>query len=204
MRSQKMLVKIVVLSGFVLLLSGFVAFRSGAFDKYLQKKYSGLSYTDTSKKPAPDTIKPPKTIMSSSKSIIMTDYTIKPDISQLDSVEKKRLIDELIKKRAEAKAKQELYWMTSSKSGPVVRPSDLKTPDTFNTSRILINGETHLLSLTQIDSMLQQLNNDTVKSVPDTIVKPPVRIYSTKSAPVFRPADLPSSDKDKKKKKKDQ
>lgn len=203
MHSQKLLVKMIVLSGFLLLLSGFVAFRSGAFDKYLQKKNSGISYTDTSKKPAPDTAKTPRTIMSSSKSIIMTDYTVKPDISQLDSIEKKRLIDELIKKRAETISKQEIYWMTSSKSGPVLRPADIKLPDTLNGSRILINGESHLLSLTQIDSILRQLNKDTTNLVTDTIVKPPVRIYSTKSGSVFRPADLPPSDNKKEKKKKE-
>lgn len=204
MHSPSPLVKAAALSGFVLLMTGFVAYRSGYLDKYLFSPNGGNSLStmeqpgtfpaDTSKKPGDSiTISP---MMSSSKSIIIADQTtttprIRPDLGKprvyiADSVLKKYQVDKDIEK----------VLMTSSKSGMVIpphHPGRTRYP-------VSINGVEKLLTVPQIDSLfLLQPVMDSVRITPDTVTKEPVRFYGTKSGPVIRSTDIKQKKKNKKK-----
>lgn len=130
MKSPQLLTKTVVLSVFIFLLSGFVAYRSGAFAKLLAGKQTNIPRTIESNTaftyqvdtiPKADSPRPVRTIMSSSKSIVMPDnyeYTYKD--RELKKKLKKKKMDTAVQKRP--------IMFSGSKSGPVITPRIL--PDT--------------------------------------------------------------------------
>lgn len=132
----KPLLKVIVPVVSLLLLSGFVAYRSGAFDKFIGSTVNGstndLSYaSDTSSKPKVDTTKPRK-IMSSSKSIILIDDKTKPVLSDSNQ---KTFNKDTIKANADS-IKPTIFY--GSKSGGIIRPSDvdkLKVKDTLKNKK---------------------------------------------------------------------
>ncbi len=126
MPATKPLLKVFMPVVFLLLLSGFVAFRSGAFDRYLdstgKNAASSLSYvSDTSGKPPVDTTKP-RTIMSSSKSMILIDDKSKTKPVLADSTPKTAKKDTLI--APADSTKPTIFY--GSKSGGIVRPADIE------------------------------------------------------------------------------
>lgn len=83
-------IKILTLFSFIILLSGFIAYKSGTFDKYFNNENDGpqtlnseqvinseLVPVDTSTVKQMDTIKVNPTMMSTSKSLILVDQKIK-------------------------------------------------------------------------------------------------------------------------------
>ncbi len=137
MRPSPLFIKIAVLSLFTLLLTGFVAYRSGAFDKLLAgKKTSMIPVMESNTAiayqldtiPKVDTLQPhpppPPTIMSSSKSLVITDnyeYIFK------DGKLKKKIKKKNANKKDTAFIKRPIMF-SGSKSGPVIIPQ--VAPDT--------------------------------------------------------------------------
>ena len=136
MPATKPLLKVIVPVVSLLLLSGFVAYRSGAFDRNMgstvNSSTNGLSYaSDTSGKPKVDTTKA-RRIMSSSKSMILIDEKTKPDL--FDSILNTSKND-TIKAPADS-TKPTIFY--GSKSGRIIRPSDvdkLKVKDTLKNKK---------------------------------------------------------------------
>lgn len=137
MNTPSLFSKVAVLSGFILLLSGFVAYRSGAFDQIMTgNKHSSLppigansvnsSYpSDTI--PKADSVPQVRTIMPSSKSIVMPenyDYIIKDD-----KPKKKLKKKDKANKKSDTADKKPTTIFTGSKSGPIIRPR-VTTTDT--------------------------------------------------------------------------
>ncbi len=199
MRLPKPIVKIAVLSGFVILLTGFVAYRSGAFDSYLQKeepaiypyeKLLAFNISDTNKKPTIDTLIQPRTLMSSSKSLIL--------------VEEKKIarvyIDTSTSTKYNPNLPKETHRMWSSKSGAVIRTSDLEVPPKLKLEPAGIDNKpfTHK----QIDSIFRVPRADSLRIVPlDTTKKDSPKMYGTKSGMIFRSSDIKPAKKTNKKKK---
>lgn len=130
MKSPQLFTKTAVLSLFIFLLTGFVAYRSGAFDKLLAGKQANIPPAIESNTaityqvdtiPKVDSPRPVRTIMSSSKSIVVPDnyeYTYKD--SELKKKLKKKKMDTAVQKKP--------IMFSGSKSGPVISPRIL--PDT--------------------------------------------------------------------------
>ena len=133
MRPSPLFTKSAVLSVFILLLTGFVAYRSGAFDKLLiGKKTNNLPDIEINTVMAyqldtiPKVDTPPRlpTIMSSSKSLVMTDnyeYIFK------DGELKQKLKKKNPYKTDSAIIKPPIMF-SGSKSGPVITPRQVITP----------------------------------------------------------------------------
>ncbi len=127
MKPSPLFTKITTLSAFILLLTGFVAYRSGAFDKLLTGKKTSsrpvmesniaIAYQlDTI--PKIDSVPSLPRIMSSSKSMVMTDnyeYIIK------DGKLKKKLKKKK-KGNTDTVVAKPVIIFSGSKSGPVITP----------------------------------------------------------------------------------
>jgi hypothetical protein len=126
MPATKPLVKVIIPLVSLLLLAGFVAYRSGAFDRYIgstgNNAATSLSYiSDTNGKPPLDTTKP-RTIMSSSKSMILIDDKSKTKPAPADSTPKTARKDTII--ATADSTKPTIFY--GSKSGGIVRPADIE------------------------------------------------------------------------------
>lgn len=135
MKPNSPFTKVIVVTVFILLISGFVAYSSGAFDKMLAGKQSnnktiaantinGYEY-DTLPKPDSTTTLP--RIMSSSKSMVMTDVEYEYIVK--DGKLKRKLKKKNKNKAATDTVKPPPVMMPSSKSGPMITPGKT-TPDT--------------------------------------------------------------------------
>jgi hypothetical protein len=200
MGSKHILAKSIVLAGFIVLMSGFVAYRSGAFDKYLHKKnpgdetafyIAGMNLADTSKKP--DTLVPRRQMMSGSKAMILTEPAVpsKPQTAALlsDTAEFLRLYTDLQKILKEDSIRQQKKVMQySSKSAVVIEPWE-KTPTLVPPLRI--HGRYRVLTLHQVDSLLNEMKRVyPALAVPDTVKKKRSVMPSTKSGAIIRPKDI--------------
>lgn len=115
MKPPKLLAKIAVLSFFVLFLAGFVAYRSGAFDKWFSKESSATQPAETNALMAAQdntlaTVDSPpttKTIMSGSKSMPLPEKKTVYDRSDSTVSIPKEVIDKMI-------------MMSGSKSGYLI------------------------------------------------------------------------------------
>ncbi len=198
MESPRPVLKIIVLSIFILLLSGFVAYRSGAFDNYLYAAapgvegtfhISGVNLADTSKRP--DTTIPPRTMISSSKSMILPGSRVlsakdqQKSVLTLDTAGFLKLYGDLRKIKTEDSLKQEKNKtrFSSSKSMEVIKPADVQI---LYSEPVLINGAYRILSIQQVDSLLKEMDKKyPVVAIPDSTKK--TIMYSSKSGPILSP-----------------
>lgn len=129
MQVNNQFTKIAVLLFFILFISGFVAYRSGAFDKIFpgrEKTNSPVSIPENVKdtiKPGVDTTGPKRTIMSSSKSMILIDEKTPKN----DSLPKKAAKDSLLFDNQST--------LPSSKSGRIMLPGDLKSKNVSDSNK---------------------------------------------------------------------
>ena len=200
MRSPHFFLKAATVSSFLLLLSGFVAYRSGYFDRYLYSTNGGNSLSnvqqsdyavaDTGKKPV-DSMQN-RTLMSSSKSIVIADATSGKNLPLTDTGTLRVFIADSIRLKYEKELEKERVYMMSSKSGYVVsasHPSRTRYP-------VSINGKLQFFTAPQIDSLIKlKPIIDTFKTIPDTVTKEPVRIFSTKSGSILRSSDIKKAKK---------
>jgi hypothetical protein len=150
--------KILAVLSFVTLISAFVLYRAGVFDKYL----TGKSYSIQSS---------PNGGAMNNKTDTLTPE--KKDSAQKVYAEKLKNIREgksVKKDTIESATWDPLYW-SGSKSGPIIKPSDFKK-QTVDSTKVLDSSQRK-----KIDSIMK--SEGTKKAV----IMP-----STKSAPVFKPA----------------
>jgi hypothetical protein len=204
MRSPHFFLKAATVSSFLLLLSGFVAYRSGYFDRYLYSTNGGNSLSnmqqsdyavaDTGTKPV-DSMQN-RTLMSSSKSIVIADAAPVKNLPFTDTGTLRVFIADSIRLKYEKELEKERVYMMSSKSGYVVsasHPSRTRYP-------VSINGKLQFLTAPQIDSLIKlKPIIDIMKTIPDTATKEPVRIFSTKSGSILRSSDIKKANKKAKK-----
>lgn len=157
MRSHNMFLKIGVLVVFAILMSAFVGFHSGVFDKYLSNRSHQVTgdfiipVHDTDKKPAQQT---DRTRMSSSKSMIMTDYTFNPVPTLSFGIDTPKLItfyNKLVARQKYNEAvrkRNEENMMVSTKSGPILKPVDMKA---------WIDGKEKSFSPAEVDSAVNHM-----------------------------------------------
>lgn len=195
MRSPHFFLKAATVCSFLLLISGFVAYRSGYFDRYLYSTNGGNSLSnmqpsdyavaDTGTKPV-DSIQN-RTLMSSSKSIVIADAALGKNIPLTDTGRLRVFMDDSIRLKYEKDLEKERVYMVSSKSGYVVsasHPSRTRYP-------VSINGKLQFLTAPQIDSLIKlKPIIDTIKTIPDTATQEPARIFGTKSGSILRSSDL--------------
>lgn len=136
MKPNSSFTKVIVVTVFILLISSFVAYRSGAFDKILAGQQrnnnqaiaantiTGFEY-DTL--PKTDSIVTLPRIMSSSKSMVMTD--VEYEYILKDGKLKRKLKKKNKNKQEADTVKPPPVMMPSSKSGPMITPRKT-TPDT--------------------------------------------------------------------------
>lgn len=209
MPPPKLITKAATVTFFLALISCFVAYRSGLFDRYLYSTNGGNSLSDhgqyspaaTENGQQPNDTVPTRTIMPSSKSMIL----VEPGKSHLPNPSdtgrlRVYIPDSAWKKYLQEKEQQRLY-MSSSKSALVISP----THPARARYPVTINGLTLYYTAPQLDSLLSLSPViDTVYRapalVPDTPSYNPRIMPSTKSGGIFYPADL----KKKKKKQKGQ
>ena len=201
MRSPHFFLKAATVSSFLLLISGFVAYRSGYFDRYLYSTNGGNSLSnmqqsdyavaDTGKKPV-DSMQN-RTLMSSSKSIVIADAAPGKNFPSIDTGRLRVFMDDSIRLKYEKELEKERVYMMSSKSGYVVsasHPSRTRYP-------VSINGKLQFLTAPQIDSLIKlKPIIDTIRTIPDTVTKVPVRIFGTKSGSILRSSDIKKAKKD--------
>lgn len=204
MRSPHFFLKAATVFSFLLLLSAFVAYRSGYFDRYLYSPNGGNSLSnmqqsnyavaDTGTKPV-DTMQN-RTLMSSSKSIVITDAASGKNFPSTDTGRLRVFMDDSIRLKYEKELEKERVYMMSSKSGYVVsasHPSRTRYP-------VSINGKLQFFTAPQIDSLIKlKPIIDTISTIPDTVTKEPVRIFSTKSGSILRSSDIKKANKKAKK-----
>ena len=203
--------KVATVTFFLTLISCFVAYRSGLFDRYLYSTNGGNSLSDhgqyssrasESGDQSDDTI-PVRTMMSSSKSIILAEPGKSNTPNPADTGRLRIYIADSVWKKYLAENEKERVYMSSSKSGYVIsprHPARVRYP-------VTINGLTLRYTAPQLDSLLSLSPIiDTTSAyklpqpVPDTPVSSPRIMPSTKSGGIFFPGDL----KKKKKKQKGQ
>lgn len=173
MKPPHRLVKILVASVFFLLIAGFVAYRSGAFENILHEnvvletkagEYPGMTASnsliaepDTAKPGAKDSPPARRTLMSSSKSLIVAD-----EPTWLDSLLPQRRIKSI--------------------SGTIMSSSK---------SAMVVPAYKYRLS----DSLVKQLHFDLPDSVRTIPYKDPTRVVlpSSKSGPMIRPRTNPDT-----------
>jgi hypothetical protein len=128
MRVNNQLTRIIVLSFFILCISAFVAYRSGAFDRVFGARQTNPEPAfssfgkDTVKPPKTDTTEWKKTIMSSSKSIIVIE-------------DKNMVTDSFGKKPKDSSFINNKRSLPSSKSGRIISPADLKPVNSSDSNK---------------------------------------------------------------------
>jgi hypothetical protein len=207
MHKPTLLAKITALSSFIILLTGFIAYRSGYLDQYLYSPNGGNSLSAIEKREnnLADTGTNPvdsfrnRVMMSSSKSIVIADYKTNPSITGRDTVRPRWFIADSVMKQYKKDKEQEMLYMSSSKSGAIISPNHPAKKRYL----VVVNREYQFFTAYQIDSLLLlQPLMDSLYTKPDTIKTEPIRIYSTKSGSIIRPSDIKSMEKIKKKTKK--
>jgi hypothetical protein len=204
MRSTPILAKSIALVSFVVLMSGFVAYRSGAFDKYLYKgdgsRFDVYNQSDTSGKP--DTIKPEKTIMAGSKAMVLSETHLFSKVRHLnpsvpaDTAQFLGLYREFkrIKNEDSVRQHKEMIRMSSSKSMVIMKPEDLPENRYMQKQFLRIDGSQYYLSMFQVDSLLYEMKRvypvNPAIAVPDTVKKTHQVMPSTKSGSIIRPKDI--------------
>lgn len=192
--------KILVLSGFILLMSGFVAYRSGAFDNYLYaaspsgERYIAISDIDlTNSFVKQDTVPPKKRMMSGSKAMILIPPPIVTKDNReiiTDTAEFVRVYRSFMRIKNDDSILQRRRMMaSSSKSAAVFTPLENR-PNEY----IFINNQVRQATIPLIDSLIIEMrrlypavaNLDSVK--PTRPVMP-----SSKSGSIFRSKDLGQS-----------
>lgn len=180
MKSAPSLVKYLTLACFIILLCGFVAYRSGAFDKYLHKKNAdyvlAFNASDTSGKP--DTIIPGKRMMSGSKAMVLSENSLFSRVKRLnpsapaDTAQYMALYRELkrIKNEDSVKQEKEIIRMSSSKSAVIIKPEDMPEKRYLRQELQLINGTYYYLSMYQVDSLLREMDKKSAaQSIPEDV-----------------------------------
>lgn len=129
MKPNSPFTKVIVVTVFILLISGFVAYRSGAYDKMMAGQQNNnqaiaantISDYEYDTLPKPDTTTTLPRIMSSSKSMVMTDV-------EYEYIVKDGKLKRKLKKKNKNKAATDTIkppppvMMPSSKSGPMITP----------------------------------------------------------------------------------
>ncbi|MBL7733268.1 MAG: hypothetical protein JNM88_19025 [Chitinophagaceae bacterium] len=208
MQKTSIFVKAAVLSVFVFLMTGFIAYRSGFFDKYLYSanggnslsnlQQNGESMADTGRYPV-DSART-RQRMSGSKSLILTDLTPGRSSSLPDTGKTRIFVADSVWNKYKKEKESEMMYMSSSKSGAVIpprHPARKRYP-------LVVNGVAGNYTGPQIDSLLElKPVIDSIPPVnanqPDTAVNKPRIMPSTKSGGVFYPADLKKQNKKNKK-----
>jgi hypothetical protein len=183
MKPQKPFLKIAVLTFFILFLAGFVAYRSGAFDKWLNNETAAVQSENNNRTDI--TI----TIDSAGRKVVSTNgFYIDP--SEVNSNEPRSfsLPDTpkyKTKKSAVSDSARKVIMMSGSKSGVMIpidaAPIDEKIMSTEFKS-LVSDSTTRLTSGNK--PVIHRTDTPVIKA--DT-PKPKRMMYSTKSAPVIRP-----------------
>lgn len=171
------LLKFAVLLMFVTLLSSFVAYRTGYFDKYLYAQ-NVLPPTVDSPEVAPQT----DAHMSSSKSVIMSDFTIKPPDSN-------SITEEEIRNMPTRSVKDiPTQYMGTTKSGPVIL--NIKEPQYYYVDGVRYT-KSEYDSIKKREALPYKVNNNTQPLTVHTdsieYEKERMRMVSSKSAYVLDP-----------------
>ncbi len=184
------LIKIIVLVCFAALMSAFVAYRSGSFDKYIYNKGDINSLADN---PAAlntlDTTAKPK-LDSAELKRIMSD----PEVIRMASSKSARIIEDW---PARTKPIDSILKITSKYTNKLPLKDTVIKPKTImssSKSMILIDRPKKVKQDTVIKPVSDAIN----KVLPDTAK--PVRFYGSKSGIIFKPDDVKVIDKKEKKK----
>jgi hypothetical protein len=193
-------VKIIVLVCFAALMSAFVAYRSGAFDKYIDKESSEkVSAEDNFLTLQKDTVPPSgfyidrNELMASSKSISVTPtYKYRP-VS----------VKYFEEKKAKAISEEEAWKSILNKDTTKPLPADSVLKAREAKERLLMSSSKSMIIIdrpktVKPDTVAKPVSDTVNKVLPDTAK--PIRFYGSKSGIIFKPDDVKVIDKKEKKK----